>query len=180
MGARMTLETIYYIGQTVAVIVIIATLVALLIQTRQTNKLAKIETSRTTGLTLIAEQQRLFGTPEDAAFMNKAMFSSERLSEDEKVRFGFSMALLFGLIETAQLTHQSGLFRDTYYYRAKDTLRLVYLRSPRVRKWWASSSVNYASNPEFVNLVDSLAANAKAADESDKDVQSRSNTEPES
>ncbi|MEL6667025.1 MAG: hypothetical protein AAFQ24_12920, partial [Pseudomonadota bacterium] len=59
------------------------------------------------------------------------------------------------------------------------TLRLVYLPSPRVRKWWASSSVNYASNPEFVNLVDSLAADATAADKSDKGVQSRSNTEPE-
>ena len=99
--------------------------------------------------------------------MNKAIFSNERLSEEEKVRFGFSMALFFGMIETAQLTHQSGLFQDTYYHRATDTLRLVYLPSPRVRKWWASSSVNYASNPDFVTLVDSLAADAEAADKSD-------------
>lgn len=158
----MSLETIYYIGQTIAVIVIIATLVALLFQTRQTNKLALIETSRNNTLTFITEQQRLFGTPEDAAFMHKAMFTSERLSDDEKVRFGFSMALLFGLIETAQLTHQTGLFRETDYNRAVDTLRLVYLRSPRARKWWASSRVNYAKNPDFVSVVDKLSAEAEA------------------
>ena len=46
----MTLENIYYIGQTLAVIVIIATLIALLIQTRQTNARARAETSRATML----------------------------------------------------------------------------------------------------------------------------------
>lgn len=175
----MTLESIYYVGQTIAVIVIIATLVALLIQTRQTNKLAMIETSRSNTLTFITEQQKLFGNPENAAFMYKAMFTNERLSDEEKVRFGFSMALLFGLIETAHLTHRSGLFRDTDYHRAIDTLRLVYLRSKRTRKWWASSSVNYAKNPDFVALVNKLASDAKAAGEADAAMQSNSRSEPE-
>lgn len=158
----MNLETIYYIGQTIAVVVIIATLVALLVQTRQTNKLALIETSRANTLTFIIEQQRLFGTPEDAAFMHKAMYTSERLAEDEKARFGFSMALFFGMVETAHLTHQTGLFRQTDYNRAIDTLRLVYLSSPRVRKWWSVSRINYAKNHDFVALVDQMSAQAEA------------------
>lgn len=55
----MTLENIYYIGQTLAVIVIIATLIALLIQTRQTNALARAETSRATMLQLTSGQYSL-------------------------------------------------------------------------------------------------------------------------
>lgn len=158
----MTLESIYYIGQTVAVIVIVATLIALLIQTRQTNKLAIIETSRSNILTFVAEQHQLFGTPEGAAFMYKALYTSERLSDDEKARFGFSMALVFGWIETGQMTHKTGLFRETDYIRAVDTLRFQYLRSPRVRKWWKNSRFNYSKNPDFVGLVDELAAEVEA------------------
>ncbi len=159
----MTLETIYYIGQTVAVVVIIATLIALLVQTRQTNALARIETSRSNLITFVTEQQRLYSTPDDAAFMHKVLYTSERLTEPEKLRFGFTMALIFGLLEVGVITNQSGLFRDTDQARAIDTVNLAYIASPRVRKWWKSSRVFYAKNPAFVALIDRLVAEAEAA-----------------
>jgi len=164
LGDEVDLETVYYIGQTIAVIVIIATLIALLIQTRQTNKLAIIETSRSNIMTFVAEQYQLFRTPEDAAFMHKALYTSERLSDEEKARFGFTKALVFGWMETGQMTHKTGLFRETDYVRAIDTLRLQYLSSPRARKWWRNSRRNYAKNPDFAALIDGLAAEAEAAD----------------
>lgn len=39
----MTLENVYYLGQTIAVVVIIATLFAILHQGHQTNKIARAE-----------------------------------------------------------------------------------------------------------------------------------------
>ena len=39
----MTLETIYYIGQTVAVVAIVASLVAIYWQQREANKMARVE-----------------------------------------------------------------------------------------------------------------------------------------
>ena len=73
----MTLESIYYIGQTVAVIAIVVSLIFVGLQvrmayeqTRQSNELARQETSRTNIITFITEQQRLFATPEDAACMH--------------------------------------------------------------------------------------------------------------
>lgn len=154
----MTLETIYYIGQTIAVVVIIATLIALLIQTRQTNALARAETSRSHMYWFAMEQHRLFATPEDAAFMHKALRTSEPLTDEEKGRFAFSMALMFSLVEAAQQTHQTGLFRDTDYDRALDTTRMAYLNSPRVRKWWAYTRTFYTGNPDFVAVIDKLVA----------------------
>lgn len=160
----MTLESIYYIGQTVAVIVIIATLIALLIQTRQTNALARAETSRATMLQATAEQYRLFETPEKAAFMYKAMRTSEKLTPEEKERFAFAMALIFGNIEVGFNMEQTGLMGDTEYDRGMHTLKGAYLSSPRVRKWWSNIRFFYAKNPDFVAVIDKLSAEADAAD----------------
>ena len=156
----MTLETVYYIGQTVAVVVITATLIAILVQTRQTNALARAETSRTLLFTLITEQHRLFGTPEDSDFMIKALRSNESMTDGEKQRFAFSMALIFGMAEVGFNMQRSGLFPDIDQARATDTIRMAYLSSPRVQKWWSNSRHYYAANQEFVAMIDALAAEA--------------------
>ncbi len=159
----MTLEEVYFIGQTIAVVAILGSLGGIWFQMRQTNTLAREETSRTNLITFVTEQQRLFATPDDAAFMHKAMYTDQPLSPDEKARFSFTMALMFGLFEVAENTNQSGLFRDIDHERATDTIRLVYLISPRVRKWWASARMAYARNAEFLALVDSLVAEVEGA-----------------
>lgn len=161
----MTLETIYYLTQIIAVVAILGSLIFVGVQvrlvraqTQQANDLAREETSRTNLLTIITEQQRLFATAEDAAFMHKAMFTAQPLTNEEKSRFGFNMALIFGLVEVGLNTHQSGLFRDIDNARVVDTLRIVYLPPLRVRKWWASARRAYSKNPDFVALIDKLIA----------------------
>ena len=158
----MTLESIYYIGQTVAVIVIIATLIALLIQTRQTNALARAETSRSIMLRGTSEQYRLFESPEKAAFMYKAMQTSEKLTEEEQLRFSFAMALMFGNMEIGYNMHRTGLMGDFDFARVMDVAQGAYLISPRVRQWWSNTRLIYAKNPEFVAVVDKLSAAAEA------------------
>ena len=159
----MTLENIYYIGQTLAVIVIIATLIALLIQTRQTNALARAETSRATMLQLTSGQYSLFETPEKAAFLYKAMRTSKKLTAEEKERFGFTLSLVFGNAEIAFNMDQTGLMGGTDLNRGADTLRGVYLSSPRVRKWWSNARMFYAKNSDFLTFIDKLSAEAEAA-----------------
>ena len=70
----------------------------------------------------------------------------------------FALGMMIGLFEVAFTTNQAGLFRNIDYARAIDAVRLVYLSSPRVRKWWSQTKIAYAENPEFVALIDKIAA----------------------
>jgi hypothetical protein len=67
----MTLESIYYIGQTVAVVVIVLTLFAILYQCYQTNKIARADLTLNLWMPAGAAHYSFVDTPEKADFMHR-------------------------------------------------------------------------------------------------------------
>lgn len=67
----MTLESIYYIGQTVAVVVIVLTLLAILYQGYQTNKIARADLTLNMWMQAGAAHHSFVDTPQKANFMRE-------------------------------------------------------------------------------------------------------------
>ena len=158
---RMTLENIYYIGQTIAVVVIILTLFAILWQGWQTNRIARLEMTRASWVEMGQTQYSLVDSPEKADFMQRALFGDAPLTDAEKLRFGNLMGLAIGAHEGAYMLMQRGLFEQAAYKRIEGIIRL-YMQSPRVRKWWRTRR-EYNYDPNFRTLIDRTADEFEAA-----------------
>lgn len=151
----MTLENIYYIGQTVAVVVIVLTLFAILYQGWQTNRIARSDMTRSSWIEMGQTHYSLVDSPEKADFMQRALFGDASLTEAEKLRFGNLMGLAIGAHEGAYMLMRRGLIEHAAYRRSEGITRL-YMQSPRVRKWWRTRR-EYSYDPRFRDLIDQMA-----------------------
>lgn len=158
----MTLEEIYYVGQTIAVVVIVLTLIALLWQGRQTNRIARADLTLGLWVNAGAANYALMDSPEKAEFMQRALFTDEALTEAEKVRFGNLMGYAVGMHEGALMLSGRGLLEPAVMARTEGLMRL-YFRSPRVRKWWKTRR-DFGYDPAFRSIMDKIAAEFDAAD----------------
>lgn len=151
----MTLEGIYYIGQTISAVVIVLTLFAILWQGWQTNRIARSDMTRASWIETGQTHYALVDSPEKADFMQRALFGEAALTEAEKLRFGNLMGLAIGTHEGAHMLLQRGLIEQSAYRRSEGITRL-YMQSSRVRKWWRTRR-EYSYDPKFRALVDKMA-----------------------
>lgn len=159
----MALEEIYYAGQTIAVVVIIATLFAILFQGYQTNKIARAELTLDLWVHAGSANYSLMDSPEKADFMNRALFGVEPLSDAEKIRFANLMGYALGMHEGAFMLSNRGLIEPTAFARTGGLMRM-YFQSPRVRKWWLTRR-EFGYDPAFRSIIDRMAEEIGEAQE---------------
>jgi hypothetical protein len=150
----MTLEDIYYIGQTIAVAVIVATLIAILVQAHQTNKIARAELTLNLWVHAGSANYSLMDSPEKAEFMNRALFGAEPLNDAEKLRFANLMGYALGMHEGAFMLSNRGLIESAAFARTGGLMRM-YFQSPRVRKWWLTRR-EFGYDPAFRSIIDAI------------------------
>ena len=129
------LETVYYIGQTIAVVAILATLIALIFQIRQSNRLAKAEMSLAVWVPFNQHYADMSDSDEKADFFYKALRTSESLSEPEKLRLGTWAAVMINGIEALYHLDKQGLSNQTMLLRMREGAESLFI-SERMRKWW--------------------------------------------
>ncbi|HXI85847.1 MAG TPA: hypothetical protein VNH64_00200 [Parvularculaceae bacterium] len=157
----MTLEHIYYISQTIAVVVITATLIALFYQGYQTNKIARAELTLSMWMQTGAMQYSLFDSPEKAEFMHRALSGSAPLSEAEKIRFNTAISVGIGVHAAAFNLRERGLVESAAYEGTASSTK-AYMASARVRRWWSLHRMGgYAA--AFRAIVDAIAAEYEGA-----------------
>ena len=164
----MTLEAIYYIGQTISVIAILASLVFVGIQVRHgrqqaenANTLARAEMSQSAGLKVLEFQDSWYATSESADLMSRALETDLPLSQAEKQRFGVRIVTLFTGIEIVAMLYREGLCDQIMYDRMLITAR-AYCSKPRVQKWWHHVGRSYFVMP-FRGTVDEMIYSGEAA-----------------
>ncbi len=156
----MSFEQIYYVSQTVAAVVIVLTLFAILWQGVQTNRIARSEMTLANWMKSGETHYSLVDSPEKAEFMHRALYGAAPLSESEKLRFGNLMGHAIGAHEGAYMLMKRGLVEPAAYARGEGITRL-YMQSPRVRKWWRQRR-DYGYDPAFRALIDKIAAECEA------------------
>lgn len=83
----MTLENIYYIGQTIAVLAILGTLIALIYQLRQSNKVARKTAVQIQIDGLLAMTRTIYETPGLADILLSGNKGLEHLKEADRLRY---------------------------------------------------------------------------------------------
>ncbi len=157
----MSLESIYYIGQTVAVIAILISLVAIYFQMRQTIRHTRAELSLASWNHAQDVQSSFYTTDEDSDFMNRALFGEAPLTDAEKTRLGIRMVTMVSTIEGMHFLKERNLIERGAYERAMASMTF-YFRSARVRKWWRRSRSDFFREP-FKGVIDGMIAEIAAA-----------------
>ncbi|MEO1610448.1 MAG: hypothetical protein AAFR90_14175 [Pseudomonadota bacterium] len=131
----MTLETIYYIGQTIAVVAILGSLIAIFLQQRQANKISRVENSQSLSLVYADSLRDIMNSAELAAIFRKVMFEDAPLDRVEATRILFYFNVMIDSNVKAWVAKQSGLY-DAAAMKPMTANTAWYLTKPIFRKEW--------------------------------------------
>ena len=130
----MTLETIYYIGQTVAVVAILASLVAIWFQMRQSQKMERAAAQREL-LDRVSDFTRGF-TPEEGDLWLLGMNDFDGASHEAKMVLHNKLIEFVFITESALNMHRDGFFSEGTW-AGIDGAMLGMLRTPGGQRFWA-------------------------------------------
>lgn len=140
----MTLEDIYYIGQSVAVLAILASLIGIYFQMRQSQKMEQASSQRAI---MVQVKEWNDTTSEDAELLDIVA----RLLEDyeggephEQVRFSAWCMHLTTIVISAVHLWDAGFIREATYSQLLTTLYGV-IETPGGRQWWEKSATRLFS-----------------------------------
>lgn len=169
----MTLETIYYIGQTVAVIAIIISLSFVGLQMRQNDRTAQAQIHQEIA---DAYNAMILTSAIDGGALFRAALSEKSIEEIDDQDLDNLSALLvtwFKWFENAYFQHKNGFLTDEYFEAYSRHLIAVYHR-PAVQIWWRARGFVFApevrailersSPPEGARTLRQLAQQEASAD----------------
>ncbi len=157
----MTVEVLYYISQIVAVIVIVATLFAILWQAHQTNKIARAELTLNWWMAAGAMNQSAVDSEDKAAFMTRVFDPSARLSREDVTRIAFHMHTQVGVLQAAYSLRHRGLVEDTQFALSRRGMS-SFMGSAIARKWWRTHRGD-GYEPDFRKIMDDVVSEAESA-----------------
>lgn len=131
----MTLESIYYIGQTIAVVAILGSLIAIFLQQRQANKISRIENSQSLSAAYANSLRDIMNNAELAAIFRKVMFEDAPLDRVEATRILFYFSVMLDSNVKAWVAKQNGLY-DATAMKPMTANTAWYLTKPIFRKEW--------------------------------------------
>lgn len=149
----MTLETIYYIGQTVAVVAILISLIFVGIQMRDGNRLARAQMHQEISDSFINLVMTL---PDESDSFFEAWFSLDaykQLGRRDSEMVNATMLGLWKHFENVYYQHKSGFVEDTYFQSTTQFMSIFRAREG-IRFWWDGRKAVFA--PEFVAFVETL------------------------
>ena len=160
----MTLENIYYIGQTIAVLAVLISLAAIWIQMRQANRLAKLETTRTIWAEATQMLRSQADDPEKADFLQRSLFAGEEITDAEKTRLYLILVSTFVGLENGFAMTQGDMMDEFFWPRMRASA-VDYLKPTRGQRWWSiARERTFAHNVAFVAEIDAIVAQIKATD----------------
>ena len=156
----MTLEEIYYIGQTIAVVAIFATLVAVVWQGHQATKVARAQLTLNAHLQNGMIHRELADTPEKAELMVRLLNQTTPLTPAEIVQIKNIVGIAIGAHEALFTLRIRGLVEEPTYRRLARSSR-QYLQSPGARRLWKTLR-REGSDPRFIAEIDAMIASIEA------------------
>ena len=155
----MSLEEIYFIGQTIAVLLVLGSLYAVWLQLRQANRIARAQMTAESLAAGAALMVDLAQNDALAAIGAKARAGSEPLSAVEAERWEAFLDGALLLLENQYLAAQDGLMKEAAL-RRMETLSRWLLADSHGRAHWDKQRKRFA--PAFREHVDATLAGAPA------------------
>ena len=148
----MSITELGAVGELLSSIVVLATLIYLAAQVRQT-KLTVQSSSWQGGIQSIMDINALLATDSDLLdIFLRGMANPDALDSTEQVRMSFVLANLFHTYHKWYRDHQKGLV-DEEARRGEELSMLAMLSQPGGERWWRNFGIPYT--PKFRSYVDS-------------------------
>lgn len=151
----MTLENVYYIGQTIAVVAILGTLIILIVQLRQANKLARNAANREQIASMHAATRLFIDNPDIADLWIRGNKDVLGLTEAERLRYASLRLSLWRLWEALYTQHRDGLVDEDLWEAHLVQARMA-LNEPGAKAVWAIAKPTFTKN--FQAFFDNLLA----------------------
>jgi hypothetical protein len=152
-GERVTIQDLGSLGELIAAVATILTLVYLAIQIRNSSQATRFD-SHLRIRQLAAESQKLLTDPALARVWRQGLDDPDSLTDDERVNF-YSLMFLMVNIDDARLVYQSAIRdRSPYGTEAGTVSRMA--GTPGFARWWAIAKPSY--NAEMVAYVEARLA----------------------
>jgi hypothetical protein len=159
----MTIEMLGSVGEFVAAIATLITLVYLTIQIRQNSKLMGESAKRATQATVYETNLLLFKDAEALELIRRGMEDWSSLSLQDRARFhSFWMTTFINYQEAFYQVRELGV--DDEWWRILEAHLLRYLGSPGLNDWWEQNQELFGDR--FVRFVEGKRAELGAGDPS--------------
>ncbi len=146
----MTLVELGALGEFVAAIAVLVTLVYLTLQVRQGNALARAQTRQR----MVEEAERELHKIVDDPTIFKCFLKEDPLSEEEKIKLVCWLIASLRQREYEWFQYRDGNI-DREIWEAYRSVMLTHLTTPRTREWWGSF-LSTSFDPGFVAEVNQL------------------------
>lgn len=146
----MNLEDLGNLGELIAALATVATLVYLALQIRQNNNAARISAGQSILSSLNEALQQASSSPQAARVLVLGQSDYESLPEEEKAQFGVWVFAWFRVLEQGHYYHRKGFLDDSVWLGHVEHLKQI-MKGPAVAQWWEHRY--YFFNDEFRELV---------------------------
>lgn len=146
----MTIQDMGALGEVIAAVAVLITLVYLSVQVRQANVLAK---SQARQRMIEHAQAELYAQMADPSITYSAV-KEGKLSEEEQVRLSMFLTAFMRQRELEWFQYQDGII-DKHVYRAYHGVIAIFISQERTKSWWNSIG-RFGFDANFVNEVDSF------------------------
>jgi hypothetical protein len=156
---KMTLESIYYIGQTVAVAALFLSIVFVGYQIRQNTMAIKATSHHAVTDSFNQLNSLLIGDPSLGRVWRLGIAGMKNLGEDEQVSFSFMMLAYSRVFETLFYQFKNGTMDKKLFDAELSTLKWT-VGNAGFREWWAINPISLSV--EYRKFIDGLIADADA------------------
>ncbi len=157
----MTIQDLGSIGEFVAAIATLITLVYLALQIRQNTKITRAEMFQHHALSVQGQLTHLGSSAHASRVFNAGLRGWTDLAEDEQGQFSLIMAGTFQGFQSVFWQYRSGLLAEDLWQSYQSNLSW-YLARAGVREWWKHGA-QWVSEPFAALVTDMLAELDKAS-----------------
>lgn len=155
----MTLETIYYVGQTIAVVAIVVSLCFVGLQMRQNDRTARAQIHQQIA---DAYNSMILTSAIDGGSLFRAALSEkgiEEIGDEDLDNLSALLVTWYKWFENAYFQHKNGFLTDEYFEAYRRHMIAVY-HWPAVQIWWRARGFVFA--PEVREILESSQPPAEA------------------
>jgi len=146
----MSLEQWAYLGEIVASAAVVASLIYLAIQVRQSNRQAQAQT-RQTMMQLV--QQELYKVVDDPNIFS--LWTKDPISTEEKSKLHAWLLAFIRQREFEWIEHENGTI-DPGMFQSYAGVTAFVLGTERTRRWWGVHGNTHSLHPGFVSFVNEM------------------------
>jgi hypothetical protein len=158
----MTLENIYYVGQTVAVAALLVSILFVGYQIRQNTKAIKATSHHAITDSFNQINALIISDPEVARLWRLGMAGTAELNEDDATSFSLMALAYMRVFETLYYQYKNGTMDKKLFDAELNTLKWT-ASNPGFREWWAKNPISLSA--EYRDFINGLIAEATSGPE---------------